>query len=232
VSQCSDTDVSQRAYLLREAALGLSMAMKEDAKSISFVEDTAVAPEKLSAYIGRFLQIVRDHGTTAGVYAHASVGCLHVRPVVNMKTEEGVANSRASPRPWRTWCWNSAERCLASMAMAWFVGRSCARCSATRCTKRFARSSGLSIQTDLQPRQDCRLTATHFESSLRRGIPHAESDHVVRLFDFGGFGGAVEMCSGVGACRKKLSGTMCPSYMATRDEKDSTRGRPTRFGSR
>src|SRR5436190_2380350 len=89
----SDTDpVTQaRIWSLREAALGLSMAMKEDAKSISFVEDTAVAPEKLSAYIGRFLEIVRAHGTTAGVYAHASVGCLHVRPVVNMKTEEGVA---------------------------------------------------------------------------------------------------------------------------------------------
>ena len=84
-----------RIWSLREAALGLSMAMKEDAKSISFVEDTAVAPEKLSEYIGRFLEIVRSHGTTAGVYAHASVGCLHVRPVVNLKTEEGVAQVRS-----------------------------------------------------------------------------------------------------------------------------------------
>ena len=89
----TDTDpiTQARIWSLREAALGLSMAMKEDAKSISFVEDTAVAPEKLSEYIGRFLQIVQEHGTTAGVYAHASVGCLHVRPVVNMKTEDGVA---------------------------------------------------------------------------------------------------------------------------------------------
>ena len=61
-------------------ALGLSMAMKEDAKSISFVEDTAVPPERLRDYIERFLALVRAHGTTAGVYAHASVGCLHVRP--------------------------------------------------------------------------------------------------------------------------------------------------------
>src|SRR5581483_5705224 len=71
-------------------ALGLSTAMKSDAKSISFVEDTAVAPEKLSEFIGRFMQIVRRHETTAGVYAHASVGCLHVRPVINLKTEDGV----------------------------------------------------------------------------------------------------------------------------------------------
>ena len=63
------------------------MAMKGDAKSLSFVEDTAVPPERLRDYIERFLGIVSRHGTSAGIYAHASVGCLHVRPVVNMKTE-------------------------------------------------------------------------------------------------------------------------------------------------
>src|SRR5204863_4934936 len=75
---------------LREASLGLSMAMKDDNKSLSFVEDTAVAPERLSEYIARFLAIIRKHDTVAGVYAHASVGCLHVRPVVNLKTADGV----------------------------------------------------------------------------------------------------------------------------------------------
>src|SRR5207245_3306361 len=70
-------------------------AMKEDAESISFVEDTAVAPEKLRDFIARFLDIVRSHETTAGIYAHASVGCLHVRPVINLKTEEGVRKFEA-----------------------------------------------------------------------------------------------------------------------------------------
>ena len=69
--------------------------MKEDAKSLSFVEDTAVAPERLRDYIERFLHIVQRHGTSAGVYAHASVGCLHVRPVVNLKTEQGVRQFEA-----------------------------------------------------------------------------------------------------------------------------------------
>ena len=78
-----DLAAQARIWSLREAALGLSMAMKDDAKSLSFVEDTAVAPEQLRDYIERFLAIVKRHGTTAGVYAHASVGCLHVRPVVN-----------------------------------------------------------------------------------------------------------------------------------------------------
>src|SRR5205814_8528807 len=84
-----------RVWSLRESALGVSMAMKGDAKSLSFVEDTAVAPEKLRDYIDRFLAIVRRHGTSAGVYAHASVGCLHVRPVVNLKTADGVARFEA-----------------------------------------------------------------------------------------------------------------------------------------
>ena len=84
-----------RIWSLREAALGLSMAMKGDAKSLSFVEDTAVAPEKLRDYIEKFLELVQRHGTSAGVYAHASVGCLHVRPVVNLKTEEGVRRFEA-----------------------------------------------------------------------------------------------------------------------------------------
>src|SRR6185295_5989943 len=86
------TDLATQATIwsLREAALGLSMAMKDDAKSLSFVEDTAVAPEKLRDYIDRFLAIVKRYQTTAGVYAHASVGCLHVRPVINLKTADGV----------------------------------------------------------------------------------------------------------------------------------------------
>ena len=85
-----DAAAQSRIWSVREAGLGLSMAMKDDNKSLSFVEDTAVAPERLRDFIDRFLQIVRSHGTSAGVYAHASVGCLHVRPVVNLKTEAGV----------------------------------------------------------------------------------------------------------------------------------------------
>ena len=90
-----DLAAQAKIWSLREAGLGLSMAMKDDAKSLSFVEDTAVAPERLRDYIERFLAIVKGHGTTAGVYAHASVGCLHVRPVVNMKTEAGVRRFEA-----------------------------------------------------------------------------------------------------------------------------------------
>src|SRR5206468_2958003 len=88
--RATDDATQQRAWKLRTLALGLSMAEKGDAKAISFVEDTAVAPEHLHDYIEEFLGVVARHGTRAGVYAHASVGCLHVRPVVDLKSEEGV----------------------------------------------------------------------------------------------------------------------------------------------
>src|SRR5262249_5395399 len=84
-----------RVWSLRESALGLSMAMKGDAKSLSFGEDKAGGRGNAAGYIERFLQTIRAHGTSAGVYAHASVGCLHVRPVVNMKTADGVAKFEA-----------------------------------------------------------------------------------------------------------------------------------------
>ena len=95
MTQILEPAAQQAIWSFREAALGLSTAMKTDDKAISFVEDTAVAPEKLRDYIERFLGVVQRHDTRAGIYAHASVGCLHVRPVVNLKTAAGVAQFEA-----------------------------------------------------------------------------------------------------------------------------------------
>ena len=224
----SDTDpVSQaRIWSLREAALGLSMAMKEDAKSISFVEDTAVAPEKLSEYIRRFLEIVHAHGTTAGVYAHASVGCLHVRPVVNMKTEEGVAK------------FESLAQAVADLVLE-FGGALSGEHGDGLVRGPFMRQmfgdtlyeAFREIKRTFDPQGIFNpgkiVDSPPLTSNLRFGAGY-HTPTIPTWFDYseyGGFGGAVEMCSGLGACRKKLSGTMCPSYMATRDEQDSTRGR-------
>ena len=222
------TDAKQQArvWSLREAALGLSMAVKEDAKSISFVEDTAVAPEKLSEFIGRFMDLLRSHGTTAGVYAHASVGCLHVRPVVNMKTEEGV-------RKFEMIANDVADLVLEfGGALSGEHGDGLVRSpfiekmfgptlyQAFRQIKRTFDPHGI-----LNPGKI--VDAPPITSNLRFG-PTYKATNPVTYFDYsdyGGFAGAVEMCSGVGACRKTLSGNMCPSYMVTREEADSTRGR-------
>ncbi|MBV9746820.1 MAG: FAD-binding protein, partial [Acidobacteriia bacterium] len=222
----TDPAKQARVWSLREAALGLSMAMKEDAKSLSFVEDTAVAPERLSEYIGRFLHIIRKHETTAGIYAHASVGCLHVRPVVNLKTEEGVRKFESIAQEVAdlvleyggSVSGEHGDGLVRSPFLRQMFGP--VLYDAFREVKRTFDPYGVFNPGKI-------VDPPPISSNLRYGAnyrtPKPES-----WFDFseyGGLGGAVEMCSGVGACRKKLAGTMCPSYMVTREESDSTRGR-------
>jgi FAD/FMN-containing dehydrogenase/Fe-S oxidoreductase len=215
-----------RIWSFREASLGLSMAMKGDDKSLSFVEDTAVAPEKLRDYIERFLRIVRDHDTVAGVYAHASVGCLHVRPVVNLKTADGVRR------------FESIANAIADLvlefggALSGEHGDGLVRGAFTekmfgpvlydafRGVKRAFDPAGIFNPGKI-------VETPPMTSNLRYGAGYA-TPNPATFFDYaehGGMGRAVEMCSGLGACRKTLEGSMCPSYMATREEKHSTRGR-------
>jgi FAD/FMN-containing dehydrogenase/Fe-S oxidoreductase len=215
-----------KIWSLREAALGLSMAMKEEAKSLSFVEDTAVAPEKLRGYIEKFLQLIEKHRTSAGVYAHASVGCLHVRPVVNLKTDEGVRKFEAIAS-------DVADLVLEyGGALSGEHGDGLVRSpfmermfgpviyEAFRAVKRTFDPYGIFNPgkiVDAPP-----LTANlRYGAGYKTPVPATYFDYS----EYGGMAGAVEMCSGLGACRKKLEGTMCPSYMATKDEADSTRGR-------
>ncbi len=215
-----------RVWNLREAALGLSMTMKEDAKSLSFVEDTAVAPEKLRDYVDRFLQIIQKHDTKAGVYAHASVGCLHVRPVVNMKTEAGIRKFEAIANEIAdlvlefggALSGEHGDGLVRSPFMEKMFGSMLY--DAFRTIKRTFDPAGIFNPGKI-------VDSPPITDNLRFGAGYVSP--TPRTFfdysDFGGMGGAVEMCSGLGACRKTLEGTMCPSYMATREETHTTRGR-------
>ncbi len=222
----TDPSAQARIWSLREAALGLSMAMKEDAKSIPFVEDTAVAPERLSEYIGRFLQILRAHETTAGIYAHASVGCLHVRPVINMKTESGVQKFEAIA--------NDVVELVLEFGGALSGEHGDGLVRTTFLKKMFGDTiyeAFREIKQTFDPEGIFNpgkiVDAPPMTSNLRFGSIYATSNPKTffNFSEYGGFAGAVEMCSGIGACRKTLAGNMCPSYMATREESDSTRGR-------
>lgn len=221
-----DAPAQAAIWSLREAALGLSMAMKGDAKSLSFVEDTAVAPEKLRDYIERFLEMIQFHGTSAGVYAHASVGCLHVRPVVNLKTEAGVRQFEAIASA-------SADLVLEyGGALSGEHGDGLVRSpfmqkmfgpvlyEAFRQIKRTFDPDGIFNPGKI-------VDAPPLTANLRYGPAYrtAQPATFFDYSDYGGLPGAVEMCSGLGACRKTMDGTMCPSYMATREEAHSTRGR-------
>ena len=221
-----DPVAQQAIWQVREAALGLAMATKGDAKAVSFVEDTAVAPEKLRDYIRDFLALVSRHGTEAGVYAHASVGCLHVRPVVNMKTEAGVKQFEAIASD------------VADLVLQYGGAVSGEHGDGLVRSPFMERTFGpvvydafRQIKNTFDPERLFNpgkiVDAPPITANLRYG-PAYRSAPVTTAFDyeeFGGFAGAVEMCSGIGACRKTQSGTMCPSFMATRDETHSTRGR-------
>jgi len=222
----TDASAQARVWKLRTMALGLSMAEKGDAKAISFVEDTAVAPENLRNYIAEFLALIARHQTKAGVYAHASVGCLHVRPVINLKTEEGVRKFEAIAE-------EVADLVLKyGGALSGEHGDGLVRSpfqekmygpvlyQAFRKLKKTFDPSNL-----LNPGKI--VDAPPLVSNLRYG-PAYVTCAVPTTFDFSADGGllpAAELCAGVGACRKKREGTMCPSFQATRAEKDSTRGR-------
>jgi Fe-S oxidoreductase len=207
-------------------ALGLSMAQKGDAKALSFVEDTAVAPERLQDYIAEFLALVADHGTTAGVYAHASVGCLHVRPVINLKTAEGLQR------------FESIAAGVADLVLKYGGALSGEHGDGLVRTPFQEKIFGPALyQAFCQLKQAFDplnllnpgkiVHAPPLTSNLRCG-PTYVTPEVPTTFDFsveGGIVRAAELCSGVGACRKKREGIMCPSYQATRTEQHSTRGR-------
>jgi FAD/FMN-containing dehydrogenase/Fe-S oxidoreductase len=216
----------QAIWHVREAALGLSMSMKGDAKALSFVEDAAVPPDRLRDYIRDLLALVARHGTVAGVYAHASVGCLHVRPVIDLKTDAGVRTfeSIASETADLVLAYGGAlsgehgDGLVRSPFMERMFGAELY--GAFRQIKRTFDPDG-----SFNPGKI--VDAPPIATNLRyaRGY-RTESVHT--SFDYqpqNGFAAAVEMCSGLGACRKASAGTMCPSFMATRDEAHSTRGR-------
>ncbi len=222
----TDAGAQAKVWSLREAALGLSMAMKGDGKAVSFVEDTAVAPEHLRAYIARFLRVLERHQTAAGIYAHASVGCLHVRPVIDLKTADGVARFESIAREVAELVLEYGGSLSGEHGDGLVRGAFNEQMFGTELYQAFR-----TVKRTFDPQglfNPGRIVDTPpITSHLRYGAGY-QTPNPATFFDyasFGGFGRAVEMCSGVGACRKTRDGTMCPSFMVTREEAHSTRGR-------
>jgi FAD/FMN-containing dehydrogenase/Fe-S oxidoreductase len=222
----TDAAAQARIWGIREAALGLSMSMKDDNKSLSFVEDTAVPPEKLRDYIARFLDLIRKHKTSAGIYAHASVGCLHVRPVVNMKTAEGIAKFQAIADDVAALVLEFGGALSGEHGDGMVRSPYIRQMFGDRIYEAF-REIKKTFDPDgiLNPGKI--VDSPPLTENLRYGGSYVTAKPATHFSyeEYGGFGNAVEMCSGLGACRKKLDGTMCPSYMATREEQHTTRGR-------
>jgi FAD/FMN-containing dehydrogenase/Fe-S oxidoreductase len=230
VVEAVDPTFQSEIWELRKAGLNIAMSMKGDGKPVSFIEDCAVPLEHLAEYTAGLKEVFARHGTSGTWYAHASVGCLHVRPILNLKLERGAETMRAI-----------AEEAIDLVRR--FKGAHSGE-----------HGDGL-VRSDFHVAVFGPRLVRAFEEVKDRfdpgGLFNAHPSKIVRaprmddrsLFRFGpdyaalpieagldwsAWGGplaAAEMCNNNGACRKTAGGVMCPSYRATRQEKDVTRGR-------
>ena len=225
-TQAFTPDEVKSIWGVRKAGLGLLLGTKGDKKPIAFVEDTAVEPRKLPEFIKRFREVITRHDAIAGYYGHCSVGCMHIRPLINLKEPSEVKKMVSIAN----------EICDLVLefngAMSGEHGDGLARSPFNE--KLFGHTlygAFRQIKRAFDPKNLMNpgkiVDAPAMTESLRIS-PTYNAWQPETILDFssqGGFAAAVEMCSGMGECRKKLDGTMCPSYMGTLDEEHSTRGR-------
>jgi FAD/FMN-containing dehydrogenase/Fe-S oxidoreductase len=223
-----DPEFQKAVWEVRKSGLNIMMSMKGDGKPISFIEDCAVGLDDLAEYTDRLTQVFHKHGTTGTWYAHASVGCLHVRPIINLKSEVGASKMRAI-----------AEEAFAMVRE--YKGSHSGEHGDGLVRSEFHEAMfGKRITTAFEDIKDAFDPAGLFnpgkivrpskmdDRTLFRYKPGYEAIPLDTGFDWsawGGLGGAVEMCNNNGACRKRDAGVMCPSYRATGNEQHLTRGR-------
>jgi FAD/FMN-containing dehydrogenase/Fe-S oxidoreductase len=213
-------------WSVRKAGLGLLMSVRGDAKPIPVIEDVSVPVEHLPAFVAAVQEMVARYDTTAAYYAHASAGCLHIRPLISLKTLDGIrameemahAAAELAHRFGGVMSGEHGDGLQRSELNEVIFGKELY--AAMREFKRIFDPLGL-----MNPGKV--VDAPSMTENLRFG-PKYNPVQIKTHLDFsseGGFLGAVEMCNGAAVCRKLKAGTMCPSYMATKDENDTTRGR-------
>jgi FAD/FMN-containing dehydrogenase/Fe-S oxidoreductase len=228
VVEATDPAFQQAVWEIRAQGLNIMMSMKGDGKPVSFLEDCAVKLEDLADYTERLTRIFEKHGTYGTWYAHASVGCLHVRPVLNLKQELEVRKMRAI-----------AEEAFAMVreykgSHSGEHGDGLVRSEfheamfGSRMVRAFEEvKDAFDPQGLFNPGKIVRAPKMD-DRSLFRFKPDYRPLPVETALDWsewGGFAAATEMCNNNGACRARDAGVMCPSYRATGDEQHLTRGR-------
>ncbi|HLE67259.1 MAG TPA: FAD-linked oxidase C-terminal domain-containing protein [Burkholderiales bacterium] len=227
VVEITDARLQKDVWEVRKAGLNIMMSMKGDGKPVSFIEDCAVPLENLAEYTERLTQVFEKHGTRGTWYAHASVGTLHVRPILDMR-RDGAAKMRAIAEEASAlvkqykgaYSGEHGDGLVRSEWIAPFFGPRLTRCLAE--IKSWLDPKGL-----MNPGKIVNPSKMD-EPSLFRFKPGYATIRLETALDWsatGGFDKAVEMCNNNGHCRKFDAGTMCPSYRATGDEQHLTRGR-------
>jgi FAD/FMN-containing dehydrogenase/Fe-S oxidoreductase len=217
---------------LRTSGLNIMMSMKDEGKPVSFVEDCAVPLEHLADYTSRLTDVFERNGTRGTWYAHAGSGCLHVRPILNLRLEKDVRAMRAIAeeafamvREYKgSHSGEHGDGLLRSEFNEPMFGSRLAR-AFEEVKDRFDPNGLYNPGKVVRP-------SKFDDRSLFRFKPGYRGEDISTRLDWsawpgagGGFQGAVEMCNNNGACRKLDGGVMCPSYRVTRDERDVTRGR-------
>ena len=215
-------------WAVRRAGLNIVMSMKGDRKPVSIVEDCAIPLPVLAEFGAAVEDIFARHGTSSTWYAHASVGCLHVRPSLNVKDPSDVVAFRAiaeevqrvAGRLGGSYSGEHGDGILRSEFIEPMLGARLTR--AFREVKRAFDPGGMMNPGKIvdPPRMDDRELFRYAPRYKAAALPVATD-----WSDNGGFARAVEACNNNGACRKMDPGVMCPSYRVTREESDTTRGR-------
>jgi FAD/FMN-containing dehydrogenase/Fe-S oxidoreductase len=225
------TDEAQAdIWKLRKAAIPLLMSLEGDPKPYPFIEDASVPPEELAEYVQAFEEILDAHGTSAAYFAHAGVGTLHIRPILSLKEGDGIETMRGitddvtelvlehdgafsgehgdglartewNPRMYGPDLWSAFQELKTAFDPDWLM------------------NPGKVVYRDDDP--------TDMREYLRYGAAYSSVEPATTLDfdDEGGFAHLVELCNGCGTCRQTGSETMCPTYRASRDEAETTRGR-------
>ncbi|MDQ3568500.1 MAG: FAD-binding protein [Actinomycetota bacterium] len=219
-------DEMAQTVKLRKSILPLLLGIADKEKPVAFVEDAAVPPDRLEEFISRFEEIVDRNGTWACFYGHASVGTLHVRPALDTSDTEGVSRMRRIGEEVA----DLVIECGGSisgehgdgLSRSEFLGKMYGTgiLAAFREVKDLFDPDGIlnpGVILDPKPmNEQLRIAPGRTRLPIKTGLDFSNQ---------GGFAKAVELCNGSGLCRKKTGGTMCPSYMATLDEQDTTRAR-------
>ncbi|MEL6922419.1 MAG: FAD-linked oxidase C-terminal domain-containing protein [Bacteroidota bacterium] len=213
-------------WVIRKKGLGLMLGLKGNKKPLPFIEDACVPTDVLPEYIDRVLKLCKKHGTDAAMYAHASVGVIHVRPILDLRLAEDIERFKnIADETFQlvmeyggSWSGEHGDGLVRSYYLKDYFGAELYE--ALRQIKKV-------FDPDNRMNPGKIVDAPPIDQDLRYGEKYRDLPLTTHFHyrEDGGFTEAVHMCTGVGECRKMLGGTMCPSFKATREEEHSTRGR-------
>jgi FAD/FMN-containing dehydrogenase/Fe-S oxidoreductase len=227
----ADAAGQANVWYVRKVGLGILLSIRGDSKPLPFIEDCAVPVEHLADYVSRVLEIVQEAGLAkVAIYAHASAGCLHLRPLINLKSADGIRQLRQIGEAVVDLVVSMNGTVSGEHGEGLARGEFSERMFGPEMVRAFHEvKAAFDPERLMNPGKVVDAPKMDDQTILRYGtdyaVPYEPAQTVFSFEVDGGFARAVEMCNGAGVCRKVFQGVMCPSYMATRDETHSTRGR-------